>query len=141
MKAIILIGPPGSGKGTQAKLIAEKFGLEYIGSGDSLRKRQKKNDFSARKLTKVMNQGKLVPSFVIIKILGDKLEEFKRNKNKNGFVLDGWNRIIYEAILIDEALEWYDWIKKVKIIFFMFVDYGKLTSAVLQSAEPAIESE
>jgi adenylate kinase len=116
MKAIILIGPPGSGKGTQAKLLAENFGLEYIGSGDSLRKRQKRNNFTAKKLTEVMNKGELVPSFVIIKILGDKLEEFKKSKRTNGFVLDGWNRIIHEAILIDEALDWYGWTKNVKII-------------------------
>jgi adenylate kinase len=116
MKSIILIGPPGSGKGTQSKIIAERFNLEYFGSGDCLRERQKKNDFTGKKLLKVMNKGNLVPSFVIIKLLGDKLEELKKSKKKNGFVLDGWNRIIYEAILIDEALGWYDWLKSAKIV-------------------------
>jgi len=107
-KVIILIGPPGSGKGTQAKLLSQKFHLKYLGSGDILRARQKISDFTGRKLKKIMNKGELAPSFVIIKILGDQLEKLKKEKIK-GFVLDGWTRIIYEAILTDEALDWYGW--------------------------------
>jgi len=116
-KIILLLGPPGSGKGTQAKLLANKFGLNYIGSGDVLRARQKGRDFTARKITKVMNSGALAPSFVIIKILGNELEKIKKqSKKNNSFVLDGWTRTIYEAILTDEALDWYEWEKKSKTI-------------------------
>ena len=115
MQVIILLGPPGSGKGTQAKLLTRKFKLEYIGSGDTLRARQRKGDFTGKKLNKIMRGGKLAPSFVIIKILGDKLEKLKKNSKINGFVLDGWNRIIFEAVLTDEALIWYGWRKNVKI--------------------------
>jgi len=104
----ILIGPPGCGKGTQAKLLADKFKLEYVGSGDILRKRNKINDFTGKKLAEVMEKGGLVPSFVINKLLGDELERLK-NKKTAGFVLDGWTRIIYEAILADEAMGWYGW--------------------------------
>jgi len=112
----ILIGPPGCGKGTQAKLLAEKFKLQYIGSGDALRKRNKVNDFTGKKLSAVMERGQLAPSFVIIKVFGDELENFKRkSKVNNGFVFDGWTRIIYEAILVDEALSWYE-LKDVKVI-------------------------
>lgn len=103
----ILIGPPGCGKGTQAKLLAEKFKLEYIGSGDVLRKRNRINDFTGKKLARVMKEGGLAPSFVIVDVLGDELEKIKKLKI-NGFVLDGWTRIIYEAILADEALKWYE---------------------------------
>ncbi|MDD5552008.1 MAG: nucleoside monophosphate kinase [Candidatus Pacebacteria bacterium] len=116
MKIINLIGPPGSGKGTQAKLLADKFFLEYVGSGDVLRKRQKVNDFTGKKLKETMNKGELVPSFVVIKILGDKLEKLKKKKNIKGFVLDGWTRTIYESILMDESLEWYAWADKVKFV-------------------------
>jgi len=114
-KIIILIGPPGSGKGTQAKLLAEKFGLEYIGSGDILRARQKVGDFTGKKLKKVMNKGELAPSFIVSKVLGDKLEKLKRNSKIKGLVLDGWTRIIIEAILTDEALNWYEWDKNVEV--------------------------
>lgn len=116
MKIINLIGPPGSGKGTQAKLLADKFSLEYIGSGDVLRKRQKVNDFTGKKLKKKMNKGELVPSFIVIKILGDKLEKLKKKKNIKGFVLDGWTRTIYESILMDESLDWYTWADEVKVV-------------------------
>ena len=116
VKALLLLGPAGSGKGTQAKLLCKKFGLEYIGSGDVLRARQKTKDFTGSKLTGVMNRGELAPSFVIIKTLGDQLEKFKKQKKNKGFVLDGWTRIIYEAILADEALEWYEWASNAKVI-------------------------
>ncbi|MEA3293340.1 MAG: nucleoside monophosphate kinase [Patescibacteria group bacterium] len=116
-QVIILIGPPGSGKGTQSKLLSKKFGLQYVGSGDTLRNRQKKDDFTGKNLKKKMGKGELAPSFIIVKILGDKLEELKKQSKINGLVLDGWSRIIFEAILADEALQWYEWDKKVKIIF------------------------
>jgi len=113
---IIVIGPPGSGKGTQAKLLAEKFGLEYVGSGDILRARQKVGDFTGKKLIKVMGKGELVPSFIVSKILGDKLEKLKKRSKIKGFILDGWTRIVIEAILADEALNWHEWDKNVKVI-------------------------
>jgi adenylate kinase len=115
-KVLIVLGPPGSGKGTQSKLLANKFKLKYVGCGNLLRARQKEGDFTGNKLTKVMGRGELVPSFVIIKILGDELEKIKRQGKINGFVLDGWTRIIFEAILADEALEWYEWTKNAKVL-------------------------
>ena len=115
-KVILLLGPPGSGKGTQAELLAKKFALKYVGSGDVLRTRQKVNDFTGKKLIKVMGRGELAPSFVIVKILGDELEKIKKQTKINGFVLDGWTRIIYEAILADESLEWYEWGRESKLI-------------------------
>lgn len=115
-KIFLLLGPPGSGKGTQAKLLCKKFGLKYIGSGDTLRVCQKINNFTGRKLTKVMNRGKLAPSFIVIKILGDQLEKLKNKSKIKGFVLDGWIRIIFEAVLMDEALNWYEWGRGVKVL-------------------------
>ena len=116
-QVIIIIGPPGSGKGTQAKLLCKKFALEYVGSGDVLRGRQKGDDFTAKKLVKVMGRGELAPSFIVSKILGDELEKLKKYTQRKGFVLDGWTRIVIEAVLLDEALEWYAWQGNVKILF------------------------
>jgi len=113
---IIVMGPPGSGKGTQAKLLAEKFRLKYVGCGDVLRARQKVGDFTGNKLIKVMGRGELAPSFVVSKTLGDELEKLKKRSKINGLVLDGWTRIDIEAIMADEALTWYEWDKNVKVI-------------------------
>ena len=117
MKIIVLLGPPGSGKGTQAKMIAQKFSLEYLGSGDMLRKRQKKNDFTSKKLINVMGKGELVPSFVISKLWIDELESLKQKKELTGFISDGSPRKMLEANLFDEALTWYEWQKKTKVFF------------------------
>ncbi len=114
--AIIIMGPQGSGKGTQAKLLAKKFGLEYVGAGDGLRARQKTGSFTGKKLISVMNRGELVPDFVLIDTLGDTLEKLKRNPKIKGVVLDGWTRIMIEAILVEQSLDWYEGDKNVKII-------------------------
>ncbi|HUW71589.1 MAG TPA: nucleoside monophosphate kinase [Candidatus Humimicrobiaceae bacterium] len=129
-KAFIIIGPAGSGKGTQAKLLAKKFDLEYVGSGDVLRARQKVGDFTGGKLTGVMGRGELAPSFIIVKTLGNALERLKRQPKIKGMVLDGWTRIILEAILVDEALNWYEWDKNVKVIVLNIsrkTSYNRLT--------------
>ncbi len=114
--AIIILGPPGSGKGTQAKLLAEKFKLEYVGSGNTLRLRQKLSDFTGKKLAKVMNRGELVPSLVVMDLAANELEKFKKHPKINGFVLDGWTRTVMEAVLMDEALSWYEWDKNIKVL-------------------------
>jgi adenylate kinase len=127
---IIILGPPGSGKGTQARLLAQKFNLEYVGGGDALRARQEIEDFTGKKLKELMAKGELAPSFIIIKTLGDTLEKIKEKSNKEGLVLDGWTRIIFEAILTDEAIHWYDWDKNVKVILLNISNktaYNRLT--------------
>ena len=126
-KIIILLGRPGCGKGTQAKLLAKKFGLEYIGVGDLVRKRQEVKDFTGKKLLRVSwKKGELLPSFLVSSFWTAKFEELKQNvrigtirnfKPKfKGFVLDGSSRTLIESQLIDEALKWYQWQKNVKII-------------------------
>lgn len=114
---LILIGPPGSGKGTQAKLLVKKFGLEYFGSGKALRQRQKIGDFTSKKLIEVMKRGEWAPDSVISKLWMAKLEEFKRKRKFNGLVSDGSPRRILEAKFFDNALSWYEWQKNTKVIF------------------------
>src|SRR4030042_3676941 len=116
-KVIIILGPPGSGKGTQANLLLKKFRLDYFGSGVALRKRQKKGDFTGAKFVKVMNRGEWVPEFVISKLWMDKFEEFKQKINFKGLLSDGSPRKLLEAIFFNDALLWYEWQKDVKVIF------------------------
>jgi len=114
---LIFLGRSGCGKGTQAKLVQEKFGLEYIGSGDFLRERVKNQDFTGQKIDKVMKEGIFVPTPIIMDILLDVLEGHKKNRvNIKGIVLDGVPRKLIEAQVLDQALEWYEWDKNVKTL-------------------------
>ena len=116
-QVIIILGPPGAGKGTQTKLLQKEFGLEYIGSGDLLRTRKKKEDYTGGKIAESIDNGKRVPTPVIFKLWMDKLEEFKQGSGIKGFVFDGSPRTIFEAQMVDLALEWYDWDKNKKVLF------------------------
>lgn len=115
-KVIILLGPSGSGKGTQAKLLQEKFGLDYVGSGDLLRARQEIDDFSGRKVREVLSRGGFTPTAIIFGLWLVKWEEMKNKSEFKGFVIDGSPRKIIEAQLIDQTLEWYEWDKYLRIL-------------------------
>ena len=113
---IIVLGKSGSGKGTQAELVKEKLGLDYIGSGDLLRARAKEKDFTGKEIAKRLAVGALIPTPAIFKLWLDATEKLKDEKNFKGLVMDGNPRKILEAYLIDDALEFYGWDKNVKII-------------------------
>lgn len=113
---IILLGKSGSGKGTQAELLAKKLGLDYVDSGTLLRKRKVKQDFTGAKIAKVIDNGGLVPTPVIFKLWLDKFEELKKKKKLQGIVTGGSPRKIFEAFLIDDALAWYEWDKNVRAV-------------------------
>lgn len=111
-----MYGRPGCGKGTQAALLSKKFGLEHFSSGEALRRRQKADDFTAKKLTKVLNAGKWAPECIVIKIWIDKLEEFKQKKFFKGWIYDGGPRLDLETSLLNKALEWYELHENTKVI-------------------------
>jgi len=115
-RVIILLGKSGSGKGTQADFVREKFGLDYIGSGDLLRARAKKKDFTGKKIARILAVGGLIPTPTMFKLWLDRVEELKTKDNFKGLIMDGNPRKILEAYLIDEAFEFYGWDKNVKII-------------------------
>lgn len=112
---IILLGPSGSGKGTQARLLAKKFNIDYVGSGHLLRQRGKSSDYTGRKITETIGSGSLAPTAIIFKLWVDRFEKMK--KNFRGFVMDGCPRKIMEAHLVDEMLQWYGWDKNVKVFW------------------------
>ncbi|MDD5144946.1 MAG: nucleoside monophosphate kinase [Candidatus Pacebacteria bacterium] len=115
-KAISVLGRAGCGKGTQSDLLVEKFGLEYFGSGESLRARAKKADFTGKKTAEVMAKGELVPAFVISNLWMDALEELKQKKGFKGIVFDGTPRKLAEAKFLEDALKWYEWDKNRKVV-------------------------
>jgi len=98
---ILLIGPPGCGKGTQAKLIINKFNIPQISTGDMLREHVKNNSDLGLKAKSYMDNGELVPDSVILGMMEKRLIN---NDCKNGYILDGFPRTIPQAISLDALL-------------------------------------
>ncbi len=99
---IIMLGAPGAGKGTQAKMIAEKYGIPHISTGDIFRSNIKDGTELGMEAKKYMDQGLLVPDELTVKIL---LDRVARADCRNGYVLDGFPRTIPQAEVLDQALE------------------------------------
>ena len=99
---LILLGPPGAGKGTQAKLLKEKFRIPQISTGDILRQAVKDNTDLGVKAASFMDGGRLVPDDVVIGLIR---ERFKQADCETGFILDGFPRTIVQAEKLNETLE------------------------------------
>ena len=98
---IIMLGAPGAGKGTQAKMIAEKYSVPHISTGDIFRANIKNGTELGMEAKKYMDQGLLVPDELTVKIL---LDRVANEDCKNGYVLDGFPRTIPQAQVLDKAL-------------------------------------
>ena len=96
-----MLGAPGAGKGTQAKMIAEKFTIPHISTGDIFRANIKNGTELGMEAKKYMDQGLLVPDELTVKILLDRVAQ---DDCKNGYVLDGFPRTIPQAEVLDKAL-------------------------------------
>jgi len=120
---IIIMGPQGSGKGTQARMLAEKFDLQIFETGSVLREIASQDTEIGRKLNEIMHvKGNIVPwDFMKEKILGQKLSELDKNK---GIIFDGTPRIIEEAEFWNEKFKETD--RKIDYIFY--VDISKKES-------------
>lgn len=98
---LLFLGPPGAGKGTQSKLLAQKFSLFHVAPGDIFRQEAKARSPLGRLVEEYMVRGELVPDDVTIKVMEKQLTSDKANK---GFVLDGFPRNISQAAALDEVL-------------------------------------
>jgi adenylate kinase len=99
---VILLGPPGAGKGTQARRVAEHWGVPQIATGDMLRDAVTRGTPLGREARRHMDAGELVPDRVVIGIVGDRLGQADAQK---GFVLDGFPRTVPQAEALDRLLE------------------------------------
>jgi adenylate kinase len=91
---LIFLGPPGSGKGTQAKRIAEQLGINHLSTGDLLREAVRNNTDLGQKAQKYMEKGELVPDSIIIGVIEEKI---LTGNLDGGFILDGFPRTIPQA--------------------------------------------
>lgn len=101
MKRIVLLGPPGSGKGTQATALKERWGLPHIASGDLLRANVKENTELGQRAKPYMERGDLVPDSLIIDMMADRLSQPDAGV---GYILDGFPRTVAQAEALDARL-------------------------------------
>ncbi|MBN1313248.1 MAG: adenylate kinase [Anaerolineae bacterium] len=99
---IVLLGPPGSGKGTQAKLLTDEVGIPQVSTGDMFRAMKTQDTPLARKVQQIMAEGKLVPDDVTIEIVKERLAQSDCSK---GALLDGFPRTVPQAEALDKLLE------------------------------------
>jgi adenylate kinase len=98
---LILLGPPGAGKGTQAARLARRFGIPHIATGDMLREAVRKGTPLGRQAEAIMARGDLVPDDVVIGIVAERLAE---PDAQGGFLLDGFPRTVAQAEALDALL-------------------------------------
>ncbi|NLN15378.1 MAG: adenylate kinase [Tissierellia bacterium] len=99
---IILLGPPGVGKGTQAANIVERYGIPHISTGDILRANIKEGTELGKTAKEYMDKGLLVPDEIVVSIVQDRLT---KDDCKEGFLLDGFPRTVEQAEALDKALD------------------------------------
>jgi adenylate kinase len=129
MLNLILIGPPGSGKGTQSARLACRFNLVHLSTGDLFRREVKQETSLGNELSTYMKSGLLVPDqLVLARVFRAALE----HPLANGFVFDGFPRTLHQARMLDRTLQ-----KKglsVNIVFLMLVDEDELVKRILSRA-------
>ena len=99
---VILLGPPGSGKGTQAKQIEEKFNIPHLSTGDMLRESIKEENSLGLQVKEIMARGELISDDLVLKVI---IERVNQEDCKSGFILDGYPRNVSQAESLDEVLK------------------------------------
>ena len=99
---LVILGPPGAGKGTQAEYIVERYNIPHISTGDIFRENIKNNTELGKKAKSYMDKGLLVPDELVIELVEDRLN---KDDAKEGFLLDGFPRTVAQAVSLDSILD------------------------------------
>jgi adenylate kinase len=129
-QVIVMLGQPGSGKGTQGKLVAQALGYAYFSMGACLREYAGGSDDAAREVKNLIDAGRIIPDNLIRKIFFDKIGSFPK---VGGLVLDGFPRDVDQLKIFHEFLTQHD-IKKVKVVKLK-VPREKLIARIMNRSE------
>ena len=136
MKNFVLFGKPGSGKGTQAEHLSEKYKLYHISTGDLFRKNISQNTNLGLLAQSYMDKGELVPDEVTIKMLEN---EIKENPQSKGFLFDGFPRTIAQAESLDKFLKSID--MQINATIALDVDEQELISRIIDRGKTSNRSD
>ncbi len=117
MKNIIFIAPPAAGKGTQSKLLSEKYNIPHISTGDLLREEISKATPLGLSIKEDMEKGNLITDEIVLKLLENRL---KKEDCNNGYILDGYPRNTVQALMYDELLSRIN--KELGLVIFLDID-------------------
>lgn len=126
---LIIFGPPGSGKGTQAAMLKDHFNLLHISTGDLLRKEIAEGTTLGMEAKKFMDEGKLVPDAVVTGMLSNTVDDARQN-NKAGIIFDGFPRTVAQAEALDNLLAEKN--TSVRCVLSLVVDEEEVTKRILE---------
>src|SRR5260370_31269685 len=129
---LVLLGPPGAGKGTQAARLVEKHGLLHLSTGEMLRAAGEAGTPTGLAAKEIMDRGDLVPDGIVVKIIEDRIGQ---KDAANGFVLDGFPRTVAQAESLDTMLK--EKSQKLDAVIELEVDAEKLVDRIVKRAEEA----
>ena len=130
MVNFLIFGPPGSGKGTQSVMLAEKFNLLHLSTGDMLRAEIAAGTELGLKMSRIMSKGELVPDEVVIEMIAVKIDS---TKDKAGFLFDGFPRTVAQTIALEKMLN--ERGMKIDSMLVLDVDHDELVKRLIARAE------
>ena len=132
---IILLGPPGAGKGTQATRIVDRFSIPQLSTGDMLREAVAEGSAAGLRVKHIMDRGELVPDDVVVSVVAGRIDH---SDAANGFILDGFPRTVAQAEALDQELAKRG--IKLDAVLDLEVDQGALLDRIRGRAEEAAKS-
>ena len=136
MKNIIFFGPPGAGKGTQAKIVSKYFNISHLSTGDILRKKLLDEDELAEELKSIMSSGNLVSDEILNSIVASRL----KNEKDKGFILDGYPRTLHQSEFLNNFLS--ETSSSINYIFDIQINFETLKNRILKrSSEESREDD
>ena len=136
MLNVVLFGPPGSGKGTQAEKLIEKYKLVHISTGDLLRSEVAAQTDLGKKAKEIMDKGELVSDAIVIGMISNKLKE---HKDGTGFIFDGFPRTVEQARELRKLLTDYD--QRVSVVVSLEVEKQELITRLMKRGEETGRSD